>query len=153
MWTHRRPLAGDLDRAEDHQPQPALDRRHGHRDLRLHAPAVGARRRALFAGHRPADREPDRVSRWSTSVDGAGEGTRFYLLAPIVRGRKGEYKKEFAELLKRGFQRVKVDGEFYELEDPPKLDKKLKHDIDVVVDRIVMKAGMERASPRVSRPR
>jgi excinuclease ABC subunit A len=71
------------------------------------------------------------------------EGTRLYLLAPIVRGRKGEFRKEFAELLKNGYQRVKVNGEFHELEDPPKLDKKYKHDIDVVVDRIVVKAGME----------
>ncbi|KCZ47402.1 excinuclease ABC subunit UvrA [Hyphomonas pacifica] len=71
------------------------------------------------------------------------EGTRLYLLAPIVRGRKGEYRKEFAELLKNGYQRVKVDGEFHELETPPKLDKKFKHDIDVVVDRIVVREGME----------
>ena len=71
------------------------------------------------------------------------EGTRLYLLAPIVRGRKGEYRKEFAELLKKGFQRVKVDGAFQDLEDPPTLDKKYKHDIDVVVDRIVVKDGME----------
>ncbi len=71
------------------------------------------------------------------------EGTRLYLMAPIIRGRKGEYRKEFAELLKKGFQRIKVDGEFYELETPPKLDKKLKHNIDVVVDRIVVKAGLE----------
>ena len=71
------------------------------------------------------------------------DGTRLFLLAPIVRGRKGEYRKEFAELLKNGFQRVKVNGTFHELEDPPKLDKKFKHDIDVVVDRIVVRAGME----------
>jgi excinuclease ABC subunit A len=71
------------------------------------------------------------------------EGTRLYLLAPIVRGRKGEYRKEFAELLKNGYQRVKVDGEFHELENPPKLDKKFKHDIDVVVDRVVVREGME----------
>ena len=56
----RRPVAGHLDRAEDDLAQPALDRRHGHRDLRLYAPALGARRHPLFAGHRPADREPDR---------------------------------------------------------------------------------------------
>ncbi|MFN3912074.1 excinuclease ABC subunit UvrA [Hyphomonas sp.] len=71
------------------------------------------------------------------------DGSRLYLLAPIVRGRKGEFRKEFAELLKNGYQRVKVNGEFHELEDAPKLDKKFKHDIDVVVDRIVVKAGME----------
>ncbi|MEO0551107.1 MAG: excinuclease ABC subunit UvrA [Pseudomonadota bacterium] len=71
------------------------------------------------------------------------EGTRLYLLAPMIRGRKGEYRKEFAELLKNGFQRVKVDGEFYDLETPPTLDKKYKHDIDVVVDRIVVREGMQ----------
>ena len=71
------------------------------------------------------------------------EGTRGYLLAPIIRDRKGEYKKEFLELRKQGFQRVKVDGAFYELDEPPTLDKKFRHDIDVVVDRIVIRAGME----------
>ena len=70
------------------------------------------------------------------------EGTRLYLLAPIVRGRKGEYRKEFAELLKKGFQRIKVDGEYYEIPDVPALDKKYKHDIDVVVDRIVVKKNL-----------
>jgi excinuclease ABC subunit A len=71
------------------------------------------------------------------------EGTRAYLLAPIVRDRKGEYRKEFLELRKQGFQRVKVDGTFHELDSPPELDKKFRHDIDVVVDRIVVREGME----------
>ncbi|MEL6240809.1 MAG: excinuclease ABC subunit UvrA [Pseudomonadota bacterium] len=71
------------------------------------------------------------------------EGTRAYLLAPIVRDRKGEYRKEFLELRKQGFQRVKVDGAFYELDEPPTLDKKFRHDIDVVVDRIVVREGLE----------
>ena len=71
------------------------------------------------------------------------EGTRAYLLAPIVRDRKGEYRKEFAELAKQGFQRVKVNGEFHELDAPPVLDKKYRHNIDVVVDRIVVKEGIE----------
>ena len=71
------------------------------------------------------------------------DGTRGYLLAPIVRDRKGEYKKEFVELRKQGFQRVKVDGEFYELDELPTLDKKFRHDIDVVVDRIVVGDGIE----------
>ncbi len=71
------------------------------------------------------------------------EGTRGYLLAPIVRDRKGEYKKEFLELRKQGFQRVKVDGAFHELDEPPTLDKKFRHDIDVVVDRLVVREGME----------
>ena len=71
------------------------------------------------------------------------EGARAHLLAPIVRDRKGEYRKEFLELRKQGFQRVKVDGAFYELDEPPTLDKKFRHDIDVVVDRIVVREGME----------
>ncbi|MDG1169705.1 MAG: excinuclease ABC subunit UvrA, partial [Sulfitobacter sp.] len=71
------------------------------------------------------------------------EGTRAYLLAPIIRDRKGEYRKEFIELRKQGFQRVKVNGEFYELDEPPTLDKKFRHDIDVVVDRIVVREGLE----------
>ncbi|MEM9170962.1 MAG: excinuclease ABC subunit UvrA, partial [Pseudomonadota bacterium] len=73
----------------------------------------------------------------------AGDGARFYLLAPIIRGRKGEYKKEFADLLKKGFQRVKVDGDFMEIADVPELNKKVKHDIDVVVDRVIIKDGIE----------
>ena len=71
------------------------------------------------------------------------EGTRLYLLAPIVRGRKGEYRKELADLQKRGFQRVKINGELYLIEDAPKLDKNFKHDIDVVIDRVVVRDGLE----------
>lgn len=71
------------------------------------------------------------------------EGTRLYLLAPVVRDRKGEYRKEFNEFIKKGFQRVKVDDEYYELEDVPTLEKNFKHNIDVVVDRIVIKAGVK----------
>lgn len=70
------------------------------------------------------------------------EKTRGYLLAPVVRGRKGEYRKELADWLKRGFQRVKIDGQFYEIPDAPALDKKFKHDIDVVVDRIVIRPDL-----------
>ncbi len=67
------------------------------------------------------------------------EGTKLYILAPMIRGRKGEYRKELLELRKRGFQRVRIDGKFYEMDDLPTLDKKVKHDIDVVVDRIKIK--------------
>jgi excinuclease ABC subunit A len=70
------------------------------------------------------------------------EGTRLYLLAPMIRGRKGEYRKELADLQKKGFQRVKIDGAFYPIEEAPTLDKKIKHDIDVVVDRIVVRADL-----------
>ncbi|MEM6899261.1 MAG: excinuclease ABC subunit UvrA [Pseudomonadota bacterium] len=87
--------------------------------------------------------ESQTVSQMVDRTMGLPEKTRLYLLAPIVRGRKGEYKREFAELLKNGFQRVKVDGEFHDLESPPTLDKKYKHDIEVVVDRVVVRDGME----------
>ena len=70
------------------------------------------------------------------------EGTKFILLAPIVRGKKGEYKKEFETLQKQGYQRVKIDGEIYDLEDIPELNKNQKHNIEVVVDRIIIKDGI-----------
>ncbi len=82
--------------------------------------------------------ESQTVSQMVDKVLALDEGTRLYLLAPIVRGRKGEYRKELAELMKKGFQRVKIDGAFYEIEEAPALDKKLKHDIEVVVDRVVV---------------
>jgi len=86
--------------------------------------------------------ESQSVSQMVDGIEAMGEGTRLYLLAPVVRGRKGEYRKEIAALMKRGFQRLKVDGEIYEIEDVPKLDKKRKHDIEVVVDRLVVREGM-----------
>ncbi|WP_368731725.1 hypothetical protein, partial [Pseudomonas sp. FW306-2-11AD] len=70
------------------------------------------------------------------------EGTRLYLLAPVVRGRKGEYKKELLEWQKAGFTRVRIDGEIYEIDEAPAIDKKLKHDIEVVVDRLVVGPDM-----------
>jgi excinuclease ABC subunit A len=79
------------------------------------------------------------VSQMVDRVLALPEGTRLYLLAPVVRGRKGEYRKELAEYLKKGFQRVKIDGTFHELAEAPVLDKKFPHDIDVVVDRIVVR--------------
>ena len=78
------------------------------------------------------------VTQMVDQVNKFKEGTKAYLLAPIVRGRKGEYRKEFSNLLKKGFQRVKIDGEFFELDNIPSLEKNIKHDIDVVVDRIVI---------------
>jgi excinuclease ABC subunit A len=83
--------------------------------------------------------ESQTVSQMVDRVMALEEGARLFILAPIVRGRKGEYRKELADLQKRGFQRVKVDGTFYEIADVPALDKKYKHDIDVVVDRIVVR--------------
>ncbi|MBB3966354.1 excinuclease ABC subunit UvrA [Rhizobium metallidurans] len=86
--------------------------------------------------------ESQTVSQMVDRILAFDEGTRLFILAPLVRGRKGEYKKELAELMKKGFQRVKIDGQFYEIADAPALDKKYKHDIDIVVDRIVVRADV-----------
>jgi len=86
--------------------------------------------------------ESQTVSQMVDRVLAMDQGTKLYLLAPIVRGRKGEYRKELAELMKRGFQRVKIDGEVTTIEDAPALDKKRKHDIAVVVDRLVVRADL-----------
>jgi excinuclease ABC subunit A len=86
--------------------------------------------------------ESQTVSQMVDRVLAIPEGTRLYLLAPVVRGRKGEYRKELAEYLKKGFQRVKIDGVFHELADAPLLDKKFPHDVDVVVDRIVVRSDI-----------
>jgi len=87
--------------------------------------------------------EAQQVSEMVDRIMAMEEGTRAYLLAPIVRDRKGEYRKEFLDLQKQGFQRLKIDGRFHEIEDAPKLDKKFRHDIDVVVDRIIIREGLE----------
>ena len=91
--------------------------------------------------------ESQTVSQMADRILTLPEGTRLFLLAPIVRGRKGEYRKELAELQKKGFQRVKVDGAFYDIGQAPTLDKKLKHDLDVVVDRIVVKPDIGNRLP------
>jgi excinuclease ABC subunit A len=91
--------------------------------------------------------ESQTVSQMADRILALPEGTRLFLNAPIVRGRKGEYKKELAELQKKGFQRVKVDGKYYEIAATPVLDKKLKHDIEIVVDRIVVKKDLGNRLP------
>src|SRR5579871_2576570 len=86
--------------------------------------------------------ESQTVSQMVDRILAMPEGTRLLLLAPIIRGRKGEYRKELADLQKRGFQRVKIDGTMMEIDEAPALDKKLKHDIEVVVDRVVLREGL-----------
>jgi excinuclease ABC subunit A len=86
--------------------------------------------------------ESQTVSQMVDRIKTMKDGTRLYLMAPIVRGRKGEYRKELQELSKKGFQRVKIDGKLYEISEAPALDKKFKHDIDVVVDRLVVKPDL-----------
>jgi excinuclease ABC subunit A len=91
--------------------------------------------------------ESQTVSQMADRILALPEGTRLYLLAPIVRGRKGEYRKELAELQKKGFLRAKVDGKFFDIGATPALDKKLKHDIEIVVDRIVVKPDIGNRLP------
>ncbi|MCZ8369176.1 MAG: excinuclease ABC subunit UvrA [Porphyrobacter sp.] len=94
----------------------------------------------------PATGEPISAQTVSQMVDrvmALSEGTRAYLLAPVVRGRKGEYRKEIAEWQRQGFTRVRIDGEIYPIEEAPALDKKFKHDIEVVVDRIAVRDGIQ----------
>jgi excinuclease ABC subunit A len=83
--------------------------------------------------------ESQTISQMVDRILALPEGTRLYLLAPVVRGRKGEYRKELADFMRKGYQRVKVDGKFYEIAEVPALDKKFTHDIDVVVDRLVVR--------------
>src|SRR5437899_4259337 len=87
--------------------------------------------------------ESQTISQMVDKLTALPEGTRIYLLAPVVRDRKGEYRKEIAGWQKNGYQRLKIDGEYYPIEDAPALDKTFKHDIDVVVDRLVTRSGLE----------
>src|SRR5580658_5395550 len=86
--------------------------------------------------------ESQTVSQMVDKITALPEGTRLYLLAPVVRDRKGEYRKEIAEWQRAGFQRLKIDGQYYPIEEAPALDKQYRHDIDVVVDRIVVREGI-----------
>ncbi|MDP1643603.1 MAG: excinuclease ABC subunit A, partial [Phenylobacterium sp.] len=87
--------------------------------------------------------ESQTVSQMVDKLTALPDGERLYLLAPVIRGRKGEYRKEIAEWQRAGFQRLKIDGTFYPIEDAPVLDKKFKHDIDIVVDRLVTRGDQE----------
>ena len=87
--------------------------------------------------------ESQTVSQMVDRILAQPAGSRLLLLAPVIRGRKGEYRAEIKSWIKMGFQRARIDGAFFALEDAPDLDKKLKHDIDVVVDRVVVREGLE----------
>ena len=86
--------------------------------------------------------ESQTVTQMVDRIKALPEGTKLLLLAPIVRGRKGEYRKELQDLRKQGFQRVKIDGKIHDIEDAPTLNKKIKHDIAVVVDRLVVRPDL-----------
>ena len=101
----------------------------------------------------PATGLPIRSQTVSQMVDilmALEDGIRLYLLAPIVRGRKGEYRKEIAELHRKGFGRVRIDGKIYDVEDTPSLDKQKKHDIEVVVDRLVITGDADELAVRLA---
>ena len=87
--------------------------------------------------------ESQTVSQMVDIIMALPEGTKLYILAPFVRGRKGEYRKELAEFMKQGYQRAKINGEIVRIEEAPTLDKKYKHNIDIVVDRVVVREGLE----------
>ncbi|MGC6536467.1 MAG: excinuclease ABC subunit UvrA [Candidatus Puniceispirillaceae bacterium] len=90
------------------------------------------------------------VSQMTDILLGMEDGKRLYLLAPVVRGRKGEYRKELAEFMQKGFSRVRIDGAFYDLDDTPTLDKKKKHDIEIVVDRIIIRHDSDELATRLA---
>jgi excinuclease ABC subunit A len=87
--------------------------------------------------------ESQTISQMVDKLTALPDGSRLYLLAPVIRGRKGEYRKEIADWQRAGYQRLKIDGEFYPIEDAPALEKQIKHDIDIVVDRLVIRPDME----------
>ncbi len=142
----------DVDHIEGLSPAISIEQKTTHRNPRSTVATVTEiydYLRVLFArvgiAYSPATGLPIESQSVSQMVDrllALEAGTRAYLLAPIVRGRKGEYRKDLAALQKRGFLRVKIDGAFYEIADAPKLDKKYKHDIDVVVDRLVLRSDI-----------
>ena len=138
---HRGPVAGGVDRPEVDQPQPPLDRRHDHRGLRLPAAALRPRRPPALPGLRRGRSPASRPQQIVDQLLELPDRTRFQVLAPVVQGRKGEFVDLFAELQTKGFSRARVDGEVVSLVEPPKLDKKFKHTIEVVVDRLVAKGG------------
>ncbi len=90
------------------------------------------------------------VSQMVDALLAMDEGTRLYLMAPVVRGRKGEYKKDMAALLQKGFSRARIDGKLYDLDQPPELDKRRKHDIDIVVDRVIIKGDPDSLATRLA---
>ena len=144
---------GRLDRPEVDLAQPALDRRHDHRGLRLPAAAVRPHRRAALPGLRSSRSPGRRPQQIVDRVLAMDEGTRFQVLAPVVRGRKGEYVDLFAELQSKGYARARVDGVVHPLTEPPKLKKQEKHTIEVVVDRLSGQGERQAAADRLGRDR
>ena len=154
----RRPVAGHLDRAEDHLEEPALDGRHRHRDLRLHAAAVGARRRALFARHRPADREPDRVADGRPRAGAARGHAHLSCWRRWCAAARASTARSSPSSSRRATSASRSTASSTRSPRCQPLDKKFTHDIDVVVDRLVVRPdiahaarGFARAVPQARR--
>ena len=80
--------------------------------------------------------------KWLIKLKNLPKDSTIYLLAPIVRGRKGEYKKEILNYKKRGFTKIKVDGKYLNIDEFPNLNKKLKHEISIIVDRVILNSNL-----------
>ena len=138
-------VAGHLHRPEDDQPQSPLHGGHGDGDLRLLAAVVRPHRQSPLPQMRPAEIAQQTVEQMVDQLMAWPKRTRLQILAPLVRGRKGEHKKLLEESRREGFVRVRVDGEMREVAEPIELDKNKKHTIEVVVDRIVVQRRRGRA--------
>ena len=138
-----RAVAGDLDRAEDHLEEPALDGGDGHRDLRLHAAAVGARRHPLLAGHRAADREPDRLADGRPHPGDARGHAASTCWRRSCAAARASTARSWPSCSARASSGSRSTASFYEIDEAPALDKKLKHEIEVVVDRVVTGSDMQ----------
>ena len=134
----RRPVAGHLDRPEGRLAQPALDGRHGHRDLRPPPAAVRPDRHPALS-QRPRRSSARPSSRSSTRCSPCPKGTRLLVLGPLIKDRKTEGDRVFDGARRQGFVRVRVDGEMVDIAEAPKLDKYKRHSIEVVVDRYIVR--------------
>ena len=135
---HQRPVSPSISISQkSSRQQSALDRRHDHRDLRLPPRALRPRRPGPLPAVRPADHGPDAASRSSPASRRCRPGRKFAVLAPLIRGQKGEYKDLFEDLLKQGFVRARVDGRVVQLTDDLSLDRQMRHNIEVVIDRLI----------------
>ena len=136
-------VAGNLDRSEVNEPQSPLNGGNGDGDLRLLPAALCADRCAALP-EVWKEIKKQTVDQMVDQIMELPERTKIQLLAPVVRGRKGEHQKLFEQAKRSGYVRVIVDGSMYELSEEIKLDKNKKHNIEIVVDRLMVKEGIEK---------
>ena len=135
---HRRPLPRHLHRSENDLAESAFDGGYGDGDLRLSAP-LWARVGTPHCPNCGKEIKQQTIDQIVDQVMALGEGTRIQVMAPVIRGKKGEYAKIFEDARKSGYVRVRVDGSMYDLSEEIKLEKNIKHSIEVVVDRLILK--------------